>query len=355
MDMSKKICTKLQKILKKLKVLKIIQTFKLEICFCPLQSIPLANLVEIDSVLKKCLKKIVTKPKKTEIRNVISELVKRKNMNYFSPNNPSDDNKNLKGGKEEIKFGPEVNSCSSVIEAESVSDMIKKEIYVRDINLEGTLSTEVKKYSCEVCGTKFYDIQKWRLHLREHKAILPKNYQFSEIFLKGFRKKSICDEVSKLSKFQSSLSKINEPAENYDSFKNQTEAIENNEIDLKSRKSFKSCDKFFCICGKVFRLLKTLRKHQSIKHSVDRKEYCCDVCRKTFLELGKLNRHMLSHRSSQYHCSECHKPFARSDALKRHVMITHSEKKEFECTFCQKKFKLKYNRDVHEKNLHVSF
>ncbi|XP_067014790.2 zinc finger protein [Anabrus simplex] len=92
-----------------------------------------------------------------------------------------------------------------------------------------------------------------------------------------------------------------------------------------------------CICGKCFRLRKSLTNHV-VTHSLER-PYNCAECGQGYKCRMGLIRHMAVHTNiKSYTCGRCSRDFLRKHDLKLH-MLTHSEERPYTCNECGRGFK----------------
>lgn len=360
MDVARKISTKLDKILNRLKALNLIHSFQLQINFCEIEENMKIYLKEIDFVLKKCLKKI-SKPKRAEIRNVISELVKKKNLNKehvrtIEKNNHTHINANFQDMNNSVDSNENVNkitlnesNCAKSDENETEENTC--EFFEKQ--LENSKKLIDSKKSTDFIGND--DVEHLKTLDIQHSLGNENNFKSSEKL--GKPSTDFCKNLSAPNKKINSVKKIKRSIKNKEDNNKRSRKKNGKKKELREKKTNLE-PPFTCFCGKIFEKIKSFKKHQSLKHSLNRMPFKCSTCEKKFFERGNLNRHMKSHNNNnnnnRYQCSACSKCFTRSDALKRHFSTMHVGQKQHSCKFCQKKFSLKFNRDVHEKNVHVS-
>ncbi|XP_023821993.1 zinc finger and SCAN domain-containing protein 2 isoform X4 [Oryzias latipes] len=111
-------------------------------------------------------------------------------------------------------------------------------------------------------------------------------------------------------------------------------------LDLHSRKVDIQCD----VCGKTFGTKSGLSVH-SWSHTEER-PYKCDICDKAFGLKSLLKAHRKNHNKNQ--CHICGKTLSSTRGLSWHLM-SHSEKRNFACDVCGKRFKIPSTLRIHKK------
>ncbi|XP_050391984.1 zinc finger protein 236 [Patella vulgata] len=87
--------------------------------------------------------------------------------------------------------------------------------------------------------------------------------------------------------------------------------------------------------------LKSVNDNSTLNSSIfyiGEKPYKCDVCNKSFLHKGSLQRHTPLHTGEKlFACSVCCKSFTRNSILQDHMRI-HTGQRQFKCDVCSKSF-----------------
>nr|BAE20574.1 unnamed protein product [Mus musculus] len=168
------------------------------------------------------------------------------------------------------------------------------------------LHSGMKTYGCELCGKRFLDSLRLRMHLLAHSA-----------GAKAF----VCDQCG------AQFSK--------------EDALETH------RQTHTGTDMaVFCLlCGKRFQAQSALQQHMEVHAGV--RSYICSECNRTFPSHTALKRHLRSHTGDHpYECEFCGSCFRDESTLKSHKRI-HTGEKPYECNGCGKKFSLKHQLETH--------
>ena len=117
------------------------------------------------------------------------------------------------------------------------------------------------------------------------------------------------------------------------------------------------------LCGKIFLygMKKQYLNHR--KYHNKQKDYKCDICGKSYVRMGELNRHIQWHKESiMAVCDQCGQTFRCTSGLSNHKKIKHcgnSEKKtdekikKYQCPECPKTYLAQYRLRWHIKSTHV--
>ncbi|XP_033711995.1 PR domain zinc finger protein 15 isoform X1 [Tursiops truncatus] len=101
------------------------------------------------------------------------------------------------------------------------------------------------------------------------------------------------------------------------------------------------------ICGRIFNSIGNLERHKLIHTGV--KSHACEQCGKSFARKDMLKEHMRVHDNiREYLCAECGKGMKTKHALRHHMKL-HKGIKEYECRECHRKFAQKVNMLKHYK------
>lgn len=114
-------------------------------------------------------------------------------------------------------------------------------------------------------------------------------------------------------------------------------------------------DKFQCkICSKSLTSADNLRKHMFIHTS--EKPFQCDECPKKFRTKHHIPLHKFRYHTDaskmKFECFDCKKRFPILSLLTSH-QTSHIKAKVFKCDYCDKHFKRKTYKTIHEKRYHL--
>jgi len=193
----------------------------------------------------------------------------------------------------------------------------------RDLDRHVTIHLWEKPFSCSFCDKKFRLKELLALHEMRHKGKLP------QCNLCGGRFVSLEKHIANI-----------HSAANYEHFCSvckkgfrTTSHMREHMLTHTDERKYTCQD-----CGHRFRTLKDLRTHMVI-HTKE-KNYVCNICGKKFAQSGNLSNHMSLHSAVKpYHCDSCNKAFKQPAALATH-RTTHSSEKPFVCPTCGKRFRL---------------
>ncbi|XP_048349686.1 PR domain zinc finger protein 15 isoform X5 [Sphaerodactylus townsendi] len=183
-----------------------------------------------------------------------------------------------------------------------------------DENSDGSVDSEPHKYSCKRCQLTFGRGKEYLKHIMEvHKE-------------KGYGC-SICNRRFALKATYHAHMVIHRE----------------NLPDPNVQKYIHPCE----ICGRIFNSIGNLERHKLIHTGV--KSHACEQCGKSFARKDMLKEHMRVHDNiREYLCAECGKGMKTKHALRHHMKL-HKGIKEYECTECHRKFAQKVNMLKHYK------
>ncbi|XP_061154614.1 PR domain zinc finger protein 15 isoform X2 [Syngnathus typhle] len=209
-----------------------------------------------------------------------------------------------------------------------------------------------KKYTCEICGRKFFRVDVLRDHIHVH---------FKDIAVMDEQKRE--DFIKKIGIPTADSDERDEDEEDEDDPEHHKYHCKKCQMSFaKGREYLKHITEqhkergFGCaICNRRFALKATYNAHLVIHReqlpdpAVQKYIHPCEICGRIFNSIGNLERHKIIHTGVKSHgCDKCGKSFARKDMLKEHLRV-HDDIRDFLCAECGKGMKTKHALRHHMK------
>uniref|UniRef100_A0A3B3QC11 PR/SET domain 15 n=1 Tax=Paramormyrops kingsleyae TaxID=1676925 RepID=A0A3B3QC11_9TELE len=245
-------------------------------------------------------------------------------------------------GEEGTKYRKEPSACPICEKVFSCRSNMNKHL----------LTHGDKKYTCEICGRKFFRVDVLRDHIHVHfKDIALMDEQEREDFI---RKIGISVDDSDVNSGEDDAD--NDPENHKYSCKKCQVTFAKGREYLKHIMEVHKERGYSCvICNRRFALKATYNAHLVIHREqlpdpeVQRYIHPCEMCGRIFNSFGNLERHKIIHTGVKSHsCDQCGKSFARKDMLKEHLRV-HDNVRDFLCAECGKGMKTKHALRHHMK------
>ncbi|CAL8266813.1 unnamed protein product [Merluccius merluccius] len=208
-----------------------------------------------------------------------------------------------------------------------------------------------KKYTCEICGRKFFRVDVLRDHIHVHfKDIALMDEQERQGFIKKIG-------ISADDSDDSDEDEDEDDSEHhkYNCKKCQLSFAKGREYLKHIMEQHKERGYGCAICNRRFALKATYNAHLVIHReqlpdpAVQKYIHPCEICGRIFNSIGNLERHKIIHTGVKSHsCDQCSKSFARKDMLKEHLRV-HDDIRDFLCAECGKGMKTKHALRHHMK------
>ncbi|XP_076025245.1 PR domain zinc finger protein 15 [Genypterus blacodes] len=212
-----------------------------------------------------------------------------------------------------------------------------------------------KKYTCEICGRKFFRVDVLRDHIHVHfKDIALMDEQEREEFI---RKIGIsAGDSDDSDEDEDDDEEEDDPDHHkYNCKKCQLSFARGKEYLKHIMEQHKERGYGCGICNRRFALKATYNAHLVIHReqlpdpAVQKYIHPCEICGRIFNSIGNLERHKIIHTGVKSHsCNQCGKSFARKDMLKEHLRV-HDDIRDFLCAECGKGMKTKHALRHHMK------
>ncbi|XP_036207288.1 PR domain zinc finger protein 15 isoform X2 [Myotis myotis] len=206
-----------------------------------------------------------------------------------------------------------------------------------------------KKYTCEICGRKFFRVDVLRDHIHVHfkDIALMDDHQREEFIGKiGISSEENDDNSDESADSEPHKYSCKRCQLTFGRGKEYLKHI----MEVHKEKGY-GCS----TCNRRFALKATYHAHMVIHRenlpdpNVQKYIHPCEICGRIFNSIGNLERHKLIHTGVKSHaCEQCGKSFARKDMLKEHMRV-HDNIREYLCAECGKGMKTKHALRHHMK------
>ncbi|XP_023818449.1 PR domain zinc finger protein 15 isoform X2 [Oryzias latipes] len=208
-----------------------------------------------------------------------------------------------------------------------------------------------KKYTCEICGRKFFRVDVLRDHIHVHfKDIALMDEQEREDFIK-----KIGISADDSDETDEDEDEDDPEHHKYNCKKCQLSFAKGKEYLKHIMEQHKEKGYGCAICNRHFALKATYNAHLVIHReqlpdpAVQKYIHPCEICGRIFNSIGNLERHKIIHTGVKSHgCEQCGKSFARKDMLKEHLRV-HDDNRDYLCAECGKGMKTKHALRHHMK------
>ncbi|XP_030648092.1 PR domain zinc finger protein 15 [Chanos chanos] len=245
-------------------------------------------------------------------------------------------------GEEGTKYRKEPSACPICNKVFSCRSNMNKHL----------LTHGDKKYTCEICGRRFFRVDVLRDHIHVHfKDIALMDEQERAEFIK-----KIGISVDDSEGNSDDEDGKDDPEHHKYSCKKCQVTFAKGRDYLKHIMDMHKERGYGCIiCNRRFALKATYNAHlvihreQLVDPAVQRYIHPCEMCGRIFNSIGNLERHKIIHTGVKSHsCDQCGKSFARKDMLKEHLRV-HDNIRDFLCAECGKGMKTKHALRHHMK------